>query len=73
MSAEYKQTLISYRLERARESLDAAQLLLSNGMLTSSMNRIYYAMFYAVQALLVLHDVSFSKHGTVNGYLNGWF
>jgi len=46
MSAEYKQTLISYRLERTRESLDAAQLLLNNGMLTSSMNRIYYAMFY---------------------------
>jgi hypothetical protein len=37
MSREYKQTLISYRLERARESLDAGQLLLNNGMLTSSM------------------------------------
>jgi len=73
MSAEYKQTLISYRLERTRESLDAAQLLLNNGMLTSSMNRIYYAMFYAVQALLVLHDVSFSKHGKVKGYFNREF
>ena len=73
MSAEYKQTLISYRLERARESLDAAQLLFSNGMLTSSMNRIYYAMFYAVQALLVLHDASFSKHGKVKRYFNGRF
>ena len=73
MSAEYKQTLISYRLERTRESLDAAQLLLNNGMLTSSMNRIYYAMFYAVQALLVLHDASFSKHGKVKGYFNREF
>ena len=73
MSAEYKQTLISYRLERARESLDAAQLLFNNGMLASSMNRITYAMFYAVQALLVLHDVSFSKHGTAKGYFNREF
>jgi len=35
-----------------------------------SMNRIYYAMFYAVQALLALHGVSFSKHGQVKGYYN---
>lgn len=69
----YKEALISYRLEKARESSDAAQLLLNNGMLTSSMNRIYYSMFYAVQALLVLRDVSFSKHGKVKGYFNREF
>ncbi len=61
MTREYKEALISYRLERARESIDAAQLLLNNGMLASSMNRAYYSMFYAIQALLVLRDVSFFK------------
>lgn len=39
-------------------------------MLTFSMNRIYYAMFYAVQALLVSREVSFSKHGQVKAYFN---
>ena len=73
MKDELKQTLISYRMERAKESLEAAQLLYENNMLTSSMNRIYYAMFYAVQALLVLHDVSFSKHAQVKGYFNREF
>ena len=58
MKDELKQTLISYRMQRAKESLEAAQLLSDNKMLTSSMNRIYYAMFYAVQALLVLKDTS---------------
>jgi uncharacterized protein (UPF0332 family) len=70
---EYKEDLISYRLEKAQESIDAAYLLLSNGMLTSSMNRVYYAMFYAVQALLVLDNVAFSKHGQVRGYFNREF
>lgn len=42
MKDEYKQTLITYRLDRSKESLKAAQLLLENNMLTSAMNRIYY-------------------------------
>jgi len=39
-------------------------------MLTFSMNRVYFAMFYAVQALLVSRKVSFSKHGQVKAYFN---
>lgn len=34
------------------------------------MNRIYYAMFYAVQAFLVLKGVSFSKHGQVKAFFS---
>jgi uncharacterized protein (UPF0332 family) len=62
--------LISYRMERSNESIRAAEIMLENGMLIISMNRVYYSMFYAVQALLVLHKVSFSKHGQVKGYFN---
>ncbi len=53
MKAKESLDLISYRLERSRESLRAAEIMLENSMLTFSMNRVYYAMFYAVQALLV--------------------
>ncbi len=42
-------------------------------MLTSAMNRIYYAMFYAVQAVLTTKNASFSKHGQVKGYFNKEF
>ncbi len=34
---------------------------------------IYYAMFYAVLAVLAKKDVSFSKHGQVKGYFNKEF
>ena len=64
------QALISYRMEKSQESIKAAELMLRNEMLTFSMNRIYYSMFYAVQALLAADNVSFSKHGQVRGYFN---
>jgi uncharacterized protein (UPF0332 family) len=70
MKSKHIEALISYRMERSRESIRAAEIMLENEMLTISMNRVYYSMFYAVQALLVLHKVSFSKHGQVKGYFN---
>jgi hypothetical protein len=70
MKAGESPDLIFYRLERASESLRAARIMFENGMLTFSMNRVYYAMFYSVQALLVSRKVSFSKHGQVKAYFN---
>ena len=61
--ASYKQTLILYRLEQARESLsDARMLFEKNGTPQGIVNRSYYAMFYAVLALLVSIDRGTSKH-----------
>lgn len=70
MTSEDRQTIILYRLERAEESLQAARLLRENAMLIPAMNRIYYAMFYAVQSVLARDEVAFSKHGHVKGYFN---
>ena len=73
MTKEEKQALVKYRLERANESIKAAQLLFENKLFTPAMNRIYYSMFYSVQALLVLNEKAFSKHGQVKGYFNKAF
>ncbi len=73
MNKQEKQTLVKYRLERANESIKAAQLLFENKLLIPAMNRIYYSMFYSVQALLVLDEKAFSKHGQVKGYFNKEF
>jgi uncharacterized protein (UPF0332 family) len=70
LTTEEKQTLIKYRLERANESIKAAELMFANRMFIPAMNRIYYSMFYAVQALLVLNEKTFSKHGQVKAYFN---
>lgn len=73
MTEEEKQTLVKYRLDRANESIKAAQLLFENKLFIPAMNRIYYSMFYSVQALLVLNEKAFSKHGQVKGYFNKEF
>ncbi len=70
MTPEDRRTIVVYRLERAEESLKAAKLLRENAMLIPAINRIYYAMFYAVQAVLARDEVAFSKHGQVKGYFN---
>lgn len=73
MTNDEKKTLIDYRLERANESIKAAELMLENEMYIPAMNRIYYSMFYAVQALLILKENAFSKHGQVKGFFNKVF
>lgn len=54
--------LISYRLKQADESMKAAKMLLKEGLLNSAVNRGYYAMFYAVLALLASQKKETSKH-----------
>ena len=73
MSPGTNSALSDYRMEKARESIKAARIMFSEQMLTFAMNRIYYAMFYAVQAALSKNGVSFSKHSQVKGYFNREF
>jgi uncharacterized protein (UPF0332 family) len=55
--------LSEYRLSQARDSLREADVLLREGMSPRSvMNRLYYAMFYAVLALLQAKQLGTSKH-----------
>jgi uncharacterized protein (UPF0332 family) len=70
MKSEDVKALVSYRMDKSKEAIKAAEILLKNEMLTFCINRVYYSMFYAVQALLAVDGVSFSKHGQVKGYFN---
>ena len=65
--------VIEYRLKRARESLSDAQHLLQSNSLLSSVNRIYYAMFYSVTALLLTANLSSPKHSGVKALFNKEF
>jgi uncharacterized protein (UPF0332 family) len=55
--------LVRYRLERAKETLDEAKVLFEAGYINTYVNRLYYACFYAVSALLISRQESTSKHG----------
>jgi uncharacterized protein (UPF0332 family) len=52
-------------LQKGRESLGAANLLLDQGYADFAVSRGYYAMFYAAEAALLSQGLTFSKHTAV--------
>ena len=52
-------------LEKSAQSRDAALLLLKDDYVDFAASRAYYSMFYAIEALLLSRDLSFSKHSAV--------
>ena len=59
-----------YRLERAKEECDTAQLLCDEDKLLAANNRAYYSIFYAIRAVLALERVDFKKHKDVLAHFN---
>lgn len=62
--------LIKYRLSRANEAVDEAKILFKSSHLNACVNRLYYACFYGVTALLAKHSLSASKHSGVRSLFN---
>jgi uncharacterized protein (UPF0332 family) len=52
-------------IKRAERYLESAGILLDVEDYESSVSRIYYAIFYSVEALLLTRGLSFSSHGGV--------
>ncbi len=65
-----QEALIRYRIQRAHETLDEALLLFTAGHLNTYINRLYYAGFYAVYALLLTKNISTSKHTHLRSLLH---
>jgi uncharacterized protein (UPF0332 family) len=68
-----ERSLVQYRLQRAREAVDEAELLFQTGHLHTYVNRLYYACFYAVSALLLARGLSTSKHSHLRALLHREF
>jgi uncharacterized protein (UPF0332 family) len=62
--------VISYWLEKAQESLAAAQDEMTACRLSFAVNRIYYACFYAASAVLLQQGLQFKKHSGVKASLH---
>jgi uncharacterized protein (UPF0332 family) len=52
-------------LEKARQSLQAAENLRQDGFLDFAASRAYYAMFYTAEALLIEQGLAHSSHSAV--------
>jgi uncharacterized protein (UPF0332 family) len=69
----YQEEIIRYRLERAEETYQEALLMRREKHWNTCANRLYYACFYAVSALLQQHGFSSGKHSGVKAFFNQHF
>jgi uncharacterized protein (UPF0332 family) len=70
---QYKLDLLKYRIDRAKETAEEAEIALNLNKLLLAENRIYYAIFYMVHALSILGGFSTSRHETLKGWFNKEF
>lgn len=67
---EWSKYLVLYRMTRADETLEDARILAKAERWNACVNRLYYACFYAVSALLVRDGLSSSKHTGIRSLFN---
>lgn len=62
--------LCKYRMDNAEETLDTAKLCMEHKRYKDTINRCYYAAFYAVKAVLALEETDFKRHKEAVAYFN---
>ena len=68
-----KEILCRYRLERAKEDLEAARVNHSSGLFKAAINRSYYAIFHSIRAANILDGFDASKHSSVIAHFNQYY
>jgi len=54
--------LVLYRIQRSKDTLAEAKLMIDEGYLNGAINRLYYSCYYIVIALLTKHRISAQTH-----------
>ena len=65
-----KRDLCKYRMDAAEETFEVAEECLKGAHYKDAINRSYYAVFYAVKAVLALEEKDFKRHKDVIAYFN---
>jgi uncharacterized protein (UPF0332 family) len=65
MLDETRKSLAVYRCGKATECLESAEMALKNGSLPTAVNRLYYAIFNSMRAVLSLELFDSNKHSGV--------
>lgn len=66
-------TLSEYRLNRAKEDLEAARGNHQLGFYKVAINRSYYAIFHAIRAVNIWDGFDASKHSSVIAHFNQFY
>ena len=65
MNDNERKELVNYRLGKAKATLAEVNLHIKNELWNTSINRLYYACYYAVTALLINHKITVQTHAGV--------
>lgn len=69
MKDEDRQEIVFLRMGNAHRTLKEARLLLDNEYWNAAINRMYYACYYAVSALLIKNGIEAQTHAGVRQML----
>jgi len=64
---------IGMLINKAEHALELAEELIENGYPSDAASKVYYAMFYAAQALLKSEDINVIKHSAVESAFGYYF
>lgn len=73
LSETNRESLIKYRIQLAHEAIDDTELLIANDKLRLAVNRVYYGMFYILNALALKYKFNTSKHQGIIAWFNKSF
>ena len=62
LSADERDALVSYRIQKANDTLEEAEGISSLGYWNTVANRLYYACYYATSALLIKNSFQAQTH-----------
>lgn len=65
MNSNERQEVVIYRIKRAKETFSEIDILIENRLYSTAVNRMYYACYYAVIALLLSKEISTQTHSGV--------
>jgi len=68
-----KKKLIKYRISRAKDTYDDALILAERKKWNSTINRLYYAAYYAVMALLISKGLKPTTHNGAKSNFSEYF
>ncbi|MDE6269022.1 MAG: HEPN domain-containing protein [Muribaculaceae bacterium] len=70
LSSTDREAIISYRLERAKNTFAELRYVIKGGYWNLAANRLYYSAFYACIALLLKNQIVTTSHAGVNRMMN---
>lgn len=73
MSINNSDEYIKYRINRANETIQEVQTHIENKFWNTAINRLYYACFYLVTALLYKHKIVTKSHSGVRQMFGKYF